>query len=247
MLNFSYKDRQALLTVMHRTTNGSSSATGPVFLDDCLSASASRVNIRAFVDPAAGTMDVYFDGRHIPQIGHFKDQRMPGLAGTITLQARDRKGSPMMLSEIRVARWDGSPPGRIGETPRVLLANGDSASGSVKGMHDGSFSLETEIGLLEIPMAQAQLIEFGGVCTSEATAARVRLQDGGIIHLDNLHADGTGISGHSPIFGDLRLPGSLVSELILDPAALPSPMPAAEKDLKQVTDKASAASPRPSF
>jgi hypothetical protein len=102
-------------------------------------------------------------------------------------------------------------------------------------MRGGKFTLESDLGPLEIPVEQVVKIDFGGAMSAENAVARIALADGTNINVDAFHWDGHELSAHSATLGDLRLPGGLVTELIYTPTArhapvLPEPKKRSPKD-----------------
>ncbi|MEP2777679.1 MAG: hypothetical protein ABJQ29_09215 [Luteolibacter sp.] len=87
-----------------------------------------------------------------------------GLGGGLgfAVQADD---SPVRISEVIVAEWNGMPDSarslQVEDADIVLLANGtDRFAGKVKGLHDGMLFLQSRYGDFEFPIADVAEVRF---------------------------------------------------------------------------------------
>jgi hypothetical protein len=127
-------------------------------------------------------------------------------------------GLPTVFSNLWIGPWSGELPRAGGVADATTaLTNGDVAPGVPQAMHEGKFSLETELGALEVPLENVVAVEFGGKLLPERAAARIRLADGTAVNVDAFNWDGRELTAHSATLGDLHLPGGVASELIFDP------------------------------
>ncbi len=203
---------------------------------------SSRQALRVFVDRKVGTADFYLNGALVARTGQQANERLPGLGEVVNITANPNQvESAMILSNLWVGPWNGELP-RPGEgvAAATALANGDLAPNAPAKVQDGKFVVESEAGPLELPLEKVQAVEFGGVMAPQQAAARVRLADGGAVHVDGFRWDGKNLAAHSATLGDLRLSAGAVSELIFDPAPVRPPRLPAAKKLAQ-KDQADAA------
>ena len=201
---------------------------------DKLSEASTRLAVRLFVDTKAGKTDLYVNGVPIARTGQTAADRMSGPCSKVSFQSYSNGGTPVVFSSVWIGPWTGELP-RAGaeQGPVTALANGDATAGAPKEMHDGKLSLETEIGPLDLPIEKVHCVDFGAATPPEKAVARLRLVDGGTIHVSSFRWDGQEIAAHSPVLGEFRLPVKAVSELIYDPAPIRPPVVAAAKKLAQ--------------
>jgi hypothetical protein len=133
----------------------------------------------------------------------------------------------MGLSAIEVGPWNGVLP-EPHEKAELFLTNGDSVGGAIKGVREGIWAIESEIGSLDFPLEQVEEVGFGGVPKLEKAAARLRFTDGSIIHVESFRLDAKGLTAHSAVLGDIQVPMDALSELIPNPPPLRFPHPLAE-------------------
>jgi hypothetical protein len=139
--------------------------------------------------------------------------------------------SEIVLSQLTIVPWSGEIP-RFGQgAPVTVLANGDAAEGVPASLTENRWQLGSDLGDLDLPVDKVQAVEFGGEMQPVSAAGRLRLVDGSALLVDRFQWDGGNVTAHHPVFGDLRLRGSDVSELIYSPAPV---RPPAVKDPKTV-------------
>lgn len=203
---------------------------------DKLPEATTRLALRLFVDTKAGRTEMYINGVPIASTGRTPADRMSGPCGVVSFQSYANGGAPVVFSNLWIGPWTGELP-RVGAEPGAItaLANGDATPGAPKELRDGQLSLETELGPLDLALEKVHSVDFGAAAQPEKAAARLRLVDGGAIHVSSFRWDGQEITAHSAVLGDLRLPVKAVSELIYDPAPIRAPVVAAAKKLAQKT------------
>ena len=191
-----------------------------------------RIAVRIFVDSVAGTADFYLNGEKIGRVGQLENERLPGLGRVIKFQSSPNGASPVVLSNLWIGPWNGElpQPGRD-EVATTALANGDVAMGVPTALRDGTYRIETDIGQLELPEEKVNAIEFGGPMAPKKHAARVRMTNGCALNLESFTFDGDSLSARSDILGELRLPASVVTELVFNPAPVRPPHPTVERKL----------------
>jgi hypothetical protein len=179
----------------------------------------SRIEFSAYVDSIQGTADIYLDGIPIALAGHKPVDRLTGLKGPLRIEPAD-PDNPIIYSNIRVAPWNGELPKPGTPEPVVNFTNGDVTPGQVRSWHDGKCTIESNLGTIVVTTDAVQEIDFANPPSPEPAAARLRLADGSILHVDRYRCDSRSLTGHSKILGDFQLPVSTIRELILDPAPL---------------------------
>jgi hypothetical protein len=189
-----------------------------VALSEKLVDPTTRLSVRVFVDRKAGAIDFLFDGVPVAKVGHRKGERMPEVGAQILLQSQTSDESAVVVSNLWLGPWNGEMPKSGNDAgPAIALANGDVAAGRPTAWRDGTFSFESEIGPLELPLAAVQSIEFGGGSAPESAVARVYLPHGGSLNVDTFRWDGRELIAHSATAGDLHLPADAVRELVFNP------------------------------
>ena len=168
---------------------------------------SSRLNVHILVDPAPGLVEVFLDGKRMFRTGDEKTKPYPGFVGAIYITARQTSGFPMILSDIRIDRRNGNSSEVAQTRPRITLTNSDSAEGDIVEIHDEKVVVESDIGRVEILLAQVHAVEFGNKAAPVRAAGRIRLCDGSVIHVDAFEFTAAdGVVAHSSVLGDLRLP-----------------------------------------
>jgi hypothetical protein len=184
---------------------------------------STRVNLRAFVDAKAGTVDTFLDGIPVSQVGRVLGEQCPGIFGFFEIGPQERQ-SAAIFSNLRIAPWSGELP-RPGDEPCTLFANGDVTRGAIGEVRDGKLAVKSEIGDVEMPMDKVVAMEFAGAFAPVAAVGRILFQDGSIINVDRFRWTGSELSAHSATLGDFRLPASAVRELVLHPSLPRAPHP----------------------
>ena len=203
---------------------------------DKLPEPTTRLALRLFVDTKAGRTELYINGVPIARTGQTASDRMSGPCSTVSFQSRANGGAPVVFSNLWIGPWTGELP-RVGTELGAItaLANGDATPGAPKELRDGQLLIETELGPLDLALEKVHSVDFGAAAQPEKAVARLRLVNGGAIHVSSFRWDGQEISAHSATLGDLRLPVKAVSELIYDPAPIRAPVVAAAKKPAQKT------------
>ncbi|MEP6670577.1 MAG: hypothetical protein ABJF10_15560 [Chthoniobacter sp.] len=182
----------------------------------------SPLKVQFFMDSKAGTGELRLNGVQIFRFQPSEEDRR--IAGdhpakptyTARIQSLPTEDSACVLSHVGVGPWSGELPGPSGMVnPVTVLDNGDVARSAPKDLHDGKFTLGDDMG--EMAADKVTEVDFGGAMDSRHAAARVRLTDGSIVNIDEFKWNGRELTAHSGTLGNMRLPGSVVSELILDP------------------------------
>lgn len=196
----------------------------------------TRLAVRLFVDTKAGRTDLYINGVPIARTGQTPADRMTGPCNLVSFQSYTGGGVPAVFSNLWIGPWTGELP-RAGAEPGAItvLANGDTTPGTPKELRDGRFSIDSELGPLDLPQEKVHSVDFATAAEPEKAAARLRLVDGGALHVDAFRWDGQEITAHSVTLGDLRIPAKALSELVYDPAPMRPPIVAAPKKLTQQT------------
>ena len=228
-LNASFSYNQLQVNVM--TGRGNRQARWrDISLQEKLGDSNARRALRLFVDTKAGTCDVVVNGMHLARLGQDASERLLKSQYSVRIAPYPGQGTSTILSNLWIGPWNGDLPE---STPVVggstALANGDLIAGVPKAMHDGRFTIESELGEIDLPVEKALAVDFGGTIDAQRSPARVRLVDGATLNVDAFHWDGHELVAHSSVLGEVRLPAEAVHELIFDP---PLPRPPANVAVK---------------
>ena len=106
----------------------------------------------------------------------------------------------------------------------VALTNGDETSGTVESASAEELHLKCDVGLLDVPLKRALMIEFAGAPVPPGDGIRFRLAGKGTLTVKSFSlADGKVVC-HSATAGDLSFPISALSEIVFQPR---SPQPSA--------------------
>lgn len=132
--------------------------------------------------------------------------------------------SPIKLSEIMMAEWNGMPDAarslQVEDQDIVLLANGtDRFAGKVAGVADERISFESRFGKFQFPLDEVAEVRFardGLAKASEPPADNltIRLRPFGQISGRPLSGSATALRLLSPVFGEI--PFKLESAVMLD-------------------------------
>ena len=221
------------LSVQH-TTGRRRSPWRNIPLSEKLGNANSQRDLRLFVDTRTGTSDLVINGVHIIRLGQDEVERLPPAQYTAKIQPYPNQGMSSVFSNIWMGPWNGELPSSAKAADEsTALSNGDLAKGAPMAMHDGKFTIDSDLGELDIPVEKALAVDFGGAVDGQKIAARFRLGDGTVLNVDRFHWDGQELTAHSPTLGDLRLPGGVVSELIYDPSPVHAPTPVGANKLAQ--------------
>ena len=136
----------------------------------------------------------------------------------------------MQLSAIKVSAWDGRPiePELVATNftgHLVRLANHDRALGEVRAIRDGTLTLGSAAGSLDIPLTRVTQVILAPA-TQPATnrpagETHARLSSGETVALTQPRWDGRQLAGVSPHFGPLQLDTRWVRLLRFNPGREP--------------------------
>ncbi|MEP6670578.1 MAG: hypothetical protein ABJF10_15565 [Chthoniobacter sp.] len=213
------------LTMQHATGNRRSPWRNIALAENLFATNGPRA-LRLFVDTKAGTCDLAINGVPVVRLGQEENERLLAGEYTAKIQPYPNQGMATVFSNIWIGPWNGelpSPAKAADET--TALANGDVAKGTPKALHDGKFTIDSELGELDIPVEKTLAVDFGGALDAQKVAGRLRLVDGTVVNVERFNWDGHALTAHSSTLGDLRLPDGVVSELIYDPSPVHPPTP----------------------
>jgi hypothetical protein len=217
-VNLSYGRFRCYAYNLPNQRNGGMRQDQEVAIASKLSAQTTRREVRIFVDSKLGTIDFMIDGVHFYKFGRKASERAPGLGARINLSTYSQK-EVSVLSNITIRPWSGELPA-LGETKgTVYLANGDAATGAIGDLKDGKLSVSIATESIEIPIGRITNVEFGQAPAVGKAAARLRLRDGAILHVDQFEWKDGALTAKSAVLGELRLEAKALEELIVSPAA----------------------------
>ena len=105
----------------------------------------------------------------------------------------------------------------------VALTNGDETSGTVESASAEELHLKCDVGLLDVPLKRALMIEFAGAPVPPGDGIRFRLAGKGTLTVKSFSlADGKVVC-HSATAGDLSFPISALSEIVFQPRSQQPP------------------------
>ncbi|HEY2342803.1 MAG TPA: hypothetical protein VGH90_07230 [Chthoniobacteraceae bacterium] len=185
-----------------------------------LSKQTSRVAFAIYVNTVEGAVNAFLNGIPAGRFGRKKSDDLVEFNGNVLLAAMPPHPPGTVFSKIRIGPWNGLLPNESHGEPHISFSNGDSAAGVPKELHDGKLFLQTDAGQLDFPIERVETIEFSGADQPPPVLGRLRLFNGDILNVDRFHWDAVGVSAHSPIYGDVTVPTTAVSELIVDSALL---------------------------
>jgi hypothetical protein len=191
-------------------------------------------SVRLFVNTVTGTSDLFVSGERAAHLGKDAGDQLSEGDYSARIQLSPQGISSSALANLWIGPWSGELPKPTDATgPSTALVNGDVAPGTPKAMRDGKWSLESDLGNLELPAEKIMSVDFGGDLHPHHTAARLRLADGSSLNVDDFHWKEHELTAHSATLGDLRLPAAAIAELIYDPALPHAPMNPEPKDLAE--------------
>ncbi len=197
-------------------------------------ASRERKSVRIFVDKKTGTCDWFFNGVSIVHLGHDPSERLSESQYTARLQLYPGVTAANVVSNLWIGPWNGELPRSVAPGgPALSLVNGDVAFGNPKSIQNGTWSVEGDVGPLDIPTERVLAADFGGELQPRRSAARLWLVDGTVLTVDDFQWKERELTAHSATVGELRLPLGAIAELIYDPALPHAPMTPESKDLAQ--------------
>lgn len=136
----------------------------------------------------------------------------------------------VQLSAIKVSAWDGRPiePELVATNftgHLVRLANHDRALGEVRAIRDGTLTLGSAAGSLDIPLTRVTQVILAPATQPATNRAagetHARLSSGETVALTQPRWDGRQLAGVSPHFGPLQLDTRWVRLLRFNPGREP--------------------------
>jgi hypothetical protein len=207
-----------------RRSKSGESINRELAIRDKIGEGARMLNLRAFVNGPAGTVDLVLNGHYLGRIGQTAAERVLEIGRSITLDIYSSSRAPVVFSEVAITPWSGELPRFGNDGPMTVLANGDVAPGAPVALREGRWQLESEIGPLDLPIEKVQAVEFGGAMQPVSAPGRVRLVDGSTLLVNGFQWAGNELIAQHATFGELRIPGNALSELIYDPAPARPPL-----------------------
>lgn len=191
-------------------------------------------DFRFLVDTNAGTCQVMINGVSALRLGKNARDRLTKTDYCIRLQPFANPKS-VFFSNLQVLPWNGDAPAASAtDPPSTLLRNGDTVPAAPRGLQEGRWTLESDLGPMQLPADKILMADFGGSTSSQPAAGRIRLIDGSILNLDTAQWTGDGLNAHHAVLGNIHVPLSAVAEIVVAPTPLHAPIaPAAEVPVDQ--------------
>ena len=194
---------------------------------DKVKADVPQHRIRVLADRPTGRMTVLVDEVVVATFGPKAGAPPRNLARGLGLLPQ--QNTLCTFANIRVAPWNGQVPGKApaaGAPPdSVLLANGDEAQGTVGTATPEAVQLESEVGVLDLPVPRLSMVEFGARTPEPSSGVRLRLGDRSVFTVSAYRIENDTVVCQTAVAGEIRLPLGAVRELVF---AAPTP-PAPEK------------------
>jgi len=178
---------------------------------------ARERHIRLFVDRPAGKITTMVDN---VLLGHFASKGPAGprnLGRSILLTTQP--GTPCTFSNFWLGPWNGQPPGdasadKAGDA--VSLANGDETRGIIQSVDSDTVTLESEVGVIQLPLARVRRLKFGPVPPDESKpgTTRLRFAGYGLLTVSSYHLENDLIVCRSDLAGELKLPLAALREVV---------------------------------
>ena len=186
-------------------------------------AEAPQHRIRVLADRPSGRMTVLVDevvvGSFGPKLGAAPRNLGRGLA------LMTQQNMACTFANLWVAPWTGQVPGAApaatAPPDSVLLANGDEAQGTIGGATPEAVQLESEVGMLELPVKRLTAVEFGGRAAASSSGVRLRLSDRSVLTVSAYRIENETVVCQSEVAGEIRLPLGMVQELVFAPPGKP--------------------------
>lgn len=129
-------------------------------------------------------------------------------------------GSQWTVSRVEVRAWDGKFPaadGGAGDQDVLVLVNGDRISGRVTGIAAGRIAVDGEFNVFEFPVERLTEVRFAAGESAELpavdTPVRVGFGSGDHLTLALREVSGDGLSGRSPVLGEVTLGRGWMTQL----------------------------------
>ncbi len=170
---------------------------------------AKTARYTVLADSKKKSVMVMLDGKMLRQCVDEKGGFARG--GCIAFQ--NQSGSTMHVRGIMVSEWNGSIPKETLEDDvektahdSVDFANGDRASGRIKGIVDGKVEVETDFATLSVPLDKVRIMELSTVSMEKARLnkndAVFSFRNGGRFTMDMSGLSGGRAKGRSENFGE---------------------------------------------
>lgn len=187
--------------------------------------------IRVLADRPTGRVTILVDGVVVgnfgPKVGAPPRNLGRGL-GLMPQQNMD--GS---FANLWIAPWNGQVPGTAPAGPvppdSVLLANGDEALGTVGTATGEALQLESEVGVLDLPLKRLVSVDFGAGPAEPASGVRFRLADRSVFTATAYRIEKDRVVCQTAVAGEVTFPMSAVQEIVFAAASAQAPAKGDEK------------------
>ena len=179
----------------------------------------SEARVQIFVNPQTRKAYQYLNGLLIGQADlNATDLSMLTHGGFAWIDP-----GPYILKELTVEHWNGALP-NSDELVAINLKNGDSLSGASFSIENGKLELPCQGLQFTVPLGKVAEISFNGrPAHNPSCAARIRLLDGSIIHVDRYSWENDLLHANSLAFGEFTVSRKELSEIVIDPASGETP------------------------
>ncbi len=205
-----------------------------------VNAKAPQHRIRVLADRPAGRVTILVDGVFVGNFGPKASAPPRNLGRGLGLMPQQNMA--VTFANLWIAPWNGQVPGQAptGTVPQdsVLLANGDEAQGKIGSATPEALQLESEVGMLDLPVKRLTMVEFGGPASEASSGARLRLHDRSVLTVSAYRIENGSVVCQSALAGELKFPISAVQELVFASAVLPPAAKPPEKPATPVPAKA---------
>jgi len=194
-------------------------------------ADAPQHRIRVLADRPSGRVTLVVDGVVVGNFGPKAGAPPRNLGRGLGLTAQQNMACT--FANLWIAPWNGQLPGiePVAATPldSVLLANGDEAQGTVGTATPNSLQLESEVGVLDLPVKRLTTVEFAARASESASGVRFRLADRSVFTATAYRIENATVVCQTAVAGEVTFPLGSVQEIVFAPAATPPPAKVGEK------------------
>ena len=171
-----------------------------------------RIRCDIYSDTRSGAFHIYIDGKNYANFSDLTPS--PELMGK-SLHLRSRRDYEMRIQNIKLFKWNGSLPQKLGteeeselqKKNQLLLANGDALVGDLGKTHQDNIELTTEYTSYNVPLARVRSIQLAAKDENHPRADKYDLKayfkSGGWIILDPILLTPSTLVGNHEAIGDI--------------------------------------------
>ena len=198
---------------------------------DKVKADAPQHRIRVLADRPSGRVTIVVDGVVVGNFGPKPGAPPRNLGRGLGLMPQQNMACT--FANLWIAPWNGqlpeTAPAAAGPPDSVLLANGDEAQGTIGTATPEVLQLESEVGLLDLPVKRLTTVEFAAQATEAASGVRFRLADRSVFTATAYRIENASVVFQTAVAGEVTIPLGAVQEIVFAPPTVNPPVKADEK------------------